>query len=311
MWWRTPWLRQRWQLIGLAMADALLVVFSYDALFQWRFGPWVGITPSVLGLMLLWVGTSYLLGRYTSTQEGQRDSRIRRLLSTVTVALVVLAIVVVGISWGIKIDDPRTFRNFVLPLLGSVSCGSALAQLWITHRNRRVRRWLLVGDREELAVLRGELSGSSHTSHLIFCDSGDLEARALPDDSELDAIAVSEAAQLDDPVLQNLLAHRGNGMSMCSLVLWAEQHLQRVPPELFSSRWLVQAEGFELQPGRWGWRLKRLGDVVVSLVLLLITAPLLLVAALLIRLEDGGPILYSQIRTGLYGEAIQIGRAHV
>ena len=179
MWWRTPWLRQRWQLIGLAMADALLVVFSYDALFQWRFGPWVGITPSVLGLMLLWVGTSYLLGRYTSTQEGQRDSRIRRLLSTVTVALVVLAIVVVGISWGIKIDDPRTFRNFVLPLLGSVSCGSALAQLWITHRNRRVRRWLLVGDREELAVLRGELRGSSHTSHLIFCDSGDLEAREI------------------------------------------------------------------------------------------------------------------------------------
>ena len=36
------------------------------------------------------------------------------------------------------------------------------------------------------------------------------------------------------------------------------------------------------------------------------SAPLLLVAALLIRLEDGGPILYSQIRTGLYGEAIRI-----
>jgi lipopolysaccharide/colanic/teichoic acid biosynthesis glycosyltransferase len=97
-------------------------------------------------------------------------------------------------------------------------------------------------------------------------------------------------------------------MSICSLVLWAELHLQRVPPELFSSRWLVQAEGFELQPGRWGWRLKRYGDVLVSLLLLLASAPLLLLAALLIRLEDGGPVFYSQNRTGLYGETIRIAK---
>jgi lipopolysaccharide/colanic/teichoic acid biosynthesis glycosyltransferase len=91
-------------------------------------------------------------------------------------------------------------------------------------------------------------------------------------------------------------------------VLWAELHLHRVPPELFSSRWLVQAEGFELQPGRWGWRLKRYGDVLVSLLLLLASAPLLLLAALLIRLEDGGPVFYSQNRTGLYGETIRIAK---
>jgi lipopolysaccharide/colanic/teichoic acid biosynthesis glycosyltransferase len=89
-------------------------------------------------------------------------------------------------------------------------------------------------------------------------------------------------------------------------VNWAEQHLQRVPPELFSSRWLVQAEGFELQPGRWGWRLKRFGDVSVAGLLLLLSAPLIALTSLLIRLEDGGPILYSQARTGLYGDIIRI-----
>ena len=40
--------------------------------------------------------------------------------------------------------------------------------------------------------------------------------------------------------------------------------------------------------------------------LLLLTAPLLLAAAALIRLEDGGPIFYGQQRTGLYGERILI-----
>ena len=308
MWWRTPWLRQRWRLIGLALLDAGLVTLAYNVFFWQRFGRLVGITPAVLALTLLWVGSSYLLGRYSSPEQGQRDSRRRRLLSTLLVALVVLAIVVVVLSWGVKVNDPRTFRSFLIPLLTALTIGSGLAQLWITNRHHMTRRWLLVGDREELEVLRGELRQEAAMDHLIFCACQDLDSGQLPGHGDLDAIAVSETAPLDDPLLQDLLARRGNGMSICSLLLWAEQHLQRVPPELFSSRWLVQAEGFELQPGRWGWRLKRLGDVIVSMLLLVLTAPLLLLAAALIRLEDGGPVFYSQMRTGLYGETIRISK---
>jgi exopolysaccharide biosynthesis polyprenyl glycosylphosphotransferase len=257
-------------------------------------------------LILLWVGSSYLLGRYSSPEQGQQDSKRKRLITTAIVPLLVLTCVVVVVSWGLKVEDPRTFRSFLLPLLGTVFAGSALGQIWITNWRRTGQRWLLVGDGEELDILRRELGSESHTHQLLFCDGDDLEALNLPETDNIDAIAVSESARLDDALLQDLLARRGRGSSICSLVVWAEQHLQRVPPELFSSRWLVQAEGFELQPGRWGWRLKRLGDLVVASGLLLLTAPLLLAAAALIRLEDGGPIFYGQQRTGLYGERILI-----
>jgi exopolysaccharide biosynthesis polyprenyl glycosylphosphotransferase len=306
MWWRTPWLKQRWMLLALALADTGLLIIFYNLFFWRRFHDWVWITPSVAILILLWVGSSYLLGRYSSPEDGQQDSQRKRLITTAIVPLFVLTCVVVVLSWGLKVDDPRTFRSFLLPLLSTVFAGSALGQIWITNWRRGGRRWLLVGDGEELAILRGELGSESHTDQLLFCDGRDLGALNLPEVRSIDAIAVSESAQLDDGLLQDLLARRGSGSSICSLVVWAEQHLQRVPPELFSSRWLVQAEGFELQPGRWGWRLKRLGDLVVASGLLLLTAPLLLTAAALIRLEDGGPIFYGQQRTGLYGERILI-----
>jgi exopolysaccharide biosynthesis polyprenyl glycosylphosphotransferase len=306
MWWRTPWLKQRWMLLALALADTGLLIIFYNLFFWRRFHDWVWITPSVAILILLWVGSSYLLGRYSSPEDGQQDSQRKRLITTAIVPLFVLTCVVVVLSWGLKVDDPRTFRSFLLPLLSTVFAGSALGQIWITNWRRGGRRWLLVGDGEELAILRGELGSESHTDQLLFCDGRDLGALNLPEVGSIDAIAVSESAQLDDGLLQDLLARRGSGSSICSLVVWAEQHLQRVPPELFSSRWLVQAEGFELQPGRWGWRLKRLGDLVVASGLLLLTAPLLLTAAALIRLEDGGPIFYGQQRTGLYGERILI-----
>jgi exopolysaccharide biosynthesis polyprenyl glycosylphosphotransferase len=257
-------------------------------------------------LILLWVGSSYLLGRYSSPEQGQQDSKRKRLVTTAIVPLLVLTCVVVVVSWGLKVEDPRTFRSFLLPLLGTVFAGSALGQIWITNWRQTGQRWLLVGDGEELDILRRELGSESHNHQLLFCDGDDLGALNLPEADNIDAIAVSESARLDDALLQDLLARRGSGSSICSLVVWAEQHLQRVPPELFSSRWLVQAEGFELQPGRWGWRLKRLGDLVVASGLLLLPAPLLLAAAALIRLEDGGPIFYGQQRTGLYGERILI-----
>jgi len=293
-------------LLALALADTGLLIVFYNLFFWRRFQQWVGITPSVAILILLWVGSSYLLGRYSSPEQGQQDSKRKRLVTTAIVPLLVLTCVVVVVSWGLKVEDPRTFRSFLLPLLGTVFAGSALGQIWITNWRQTGQRWLLVGDGEELDILRRELGSESHTHQLLFCDGNDLESLNLPETDNIDAIAVSESARLDDVLLQDLLARRGSGSSICSLVVWAEQHLQRVPPELFSSRWLVQAEGFELQPGRWGWRLKRLGDLVVASGLLLLTAPLLLAAAALIRLEDGGPIFYGQQRTGLYGERILI-----
>ena len=308
MWWRTPWLRQRWLLLGLALFDSLLLLGTYNSLFLQRFDRWAGVTGSIVGLILLWVGVSYLLGRYSKPDQGQRDSQRRRLGATAVVALLVLAVVVVVLNWGLKVQDPRTFRNFILPLLATVTLASGTAQLITTRLLSRRQIWLLVGEAAELNVVQRELERDCGESLLepYYCD-----CRALEPDLEaclltVDGIAVSETAELNDALLQKLLARRARGASVCSLVIWAEHHLQRVPPELFSSRWLLQADGFELQPNRWGWRLKRLGDLIVASLLLIVTAPILLIAALAIRLEDGGGILYRQRRTGLYGEAIEV-----
>jgi lipopolysaccharide/colanic/teichoic acid biosynthesis glycosyltransferase len=99
--------------------------------------------------------------------------------------------------------------------------------------------------------------------------------------------------------LEEQLALRAKGVGICSLVVWSELHLQRVAPDLFSSRFLVQAEGFELQSGRWVRRVKRLADVIVASLLLLVLLGLIPILAMLIRLEDGGKIFYGQQRSGL------------
>ncbi|SDL77693.1 sugar transferase [Tessaracoccus oleiagri] len=50
---------------------------------------------------------------------------------------------------------------------------------------------------------------------------------------------------------------------------------------------------------RWS---KRVSDVVASAILLVLALPILLVTALLVKLEDGGPVLFRQRRVGLKGQ---------
>ncbi|MBW6391919.1 sugar transferase [Billgrantia antri] len=52
--------------------------------------------------------------------------------------------------------------------------------------------------------------------------------------------------------------------------------------------------------------MKRLFDIVVSLVALLLLAPLLLTLALLVRLRLGSPVLFRQTRPGLHGQAFEM-----
>ena len=50
---------------------------------------------------------------------------------------------------------------------------------------------------------------------------------------------------------------------------------------------------------------KRAIDVVVSLAALVVTAPVLAVCALAIRLHDGGPVLFRQVRVGRDGSTFR------
>ena len=54
------------------------------------------------------------------------------------------------------------------------------------------------------------------------------------------------------------------------------------------------------------WRFKRAVDVIVSLILLVLTAPVMAAAAIAVKLGSNGPILFKQRRIGQYGEEIMV-----
>ncbi len=60
------------------------------------------------------------------------------------------------------------------------------------------------------------------------------------------------------------------------------------------------------QPARWALAAKGAIDVVVGTVSLVASLPIIAVAAVLIKLEDGGPVIFRQIRVGRGGKHFTI-----
>ena len=96
-----------------------------------------------------------------------------------------------------------------------------------------------------------------------------------------------------------LLDSKLRGLRVCRDTGFFERHLGRIDLRTVDANWLLEADGFTA--GRVTAAVKRLGDVLVSLTLLLLTLPLMVLTALLIKLDSAGPVLYRQERTGLHG----------
>lgn len=111
---------------------------------------------------------------------------------------------------------------------------------------------------------------------------------------------VLAADDVDDGLAQALLDSKLRGVRVLPDTEFFEQHLGRINLDAIDTGWLLGADGFA--SGHIAGLLKRCCDIAVSLILLFLTLPLMMLTALLIRLDSPGPVLYRQERTGLHGK---------
>lgn len=95
-------------------------------------------------------------------------------------------------------------------------------------------------------------------------------------------------------------------LRVVSLIRFFEQEQERLPPVFMSEELLAFNDLPWAAPFSVEAQLKRLADVLLSGILLLVTIPFLLPAALFIWLEDQGPIFYTQQRSGWLGQPFKV-----
>lgn len=107
-------------------------------------------------------------------------------------------------------------------------------------------------------------------------------------------------APIDDDIAHDLLEAKLRGSMVVDIRSFYEHVVQRLPLSQITDEWLLQTEGFSLNTRGSLRRLKRALDVLISLLLLIPAAPIMLITAIVVRLESPGPVIYTQDRVGLF-----------
>lgn len=101
--------------------------------------------------------------------------------------------------------------------------------------------------------------------------------------------------------LDDLLLCRSMGVRVHDMPGFYEMTHAEVPLESLKASWLIYGPGFV--QGQMRRALKRTFDIVSSGALLVLAAPIMGMAALAIRLDSRGPVIYRQERVGLHGSS--------
>lgn len=121
-------------------------------------------------------------------------------------------------------------------------------------------------------------------------------------DSEFDHIVYQPAHWdvLETPLVEALAA----GKTVSPFAQYVEEHYQTMPTWEIPNSGLFSKSFANSSPGYL--MMKRLCDIALAVCGLVCSLPLLVVAAVMIKIEDGGAVFYSQRRVGRYGRTFSI-----
>ncbi len=188
-----------------------------------------------------------------------------------------------------KIVDADIFKRRVL-VYGAGARAANIARL---RRRTDQRGFRIVG----YVTSRGDAVGVFHEKLLLQTGSLLELCRRL----EVNEIVVAMDDRRGNLPVQELLACRMSNIRITELEDFLERETGKLRLDVLTASWMIFGSGFCCTAVR---KITARGfDVIASLLLLMLTWPLMLVTVLAIKWEDGirAPVLYRQIRVGLGG----------
>jgi sugar transferase (PEP-CTERM system associated) len=104
--------------------------------------------------------------------------------------------------------------------------------------------------------------------------------------------------------LRDLLDCKLFGIKVCDVNTHFEKTLGQIRLGFANAGWMIFGDGFN--QGLWRTVIKRVFDIFTAALLLVLATPIMLVAAVVIKLDSRGPVFYRQERVGLNGSPFQV-----
>ncbi|UDY35426.1 sugar transferase [Dermatobacter hominis] len=308
---------------GVVAADVVTILAAYT-ITTLVVGSWAGWTTSevddhlrIAALTLpVWPILFARQQMYAARFLTRLMDELRRVVHVVVVGTV--ALVLVGWLAGTELAHGWV-AAFLVVALACVTLERFLVRRWFVHRRRSgrsLRDVVIIGTNAEALDLALALENPALGYRLVGYVSTDPTATGSIDGLPVlagtaDTVAFAHSLDAQGVILATTSLEVGLSNRLLRGLLDGGLHvemtsgLRDVTPERMTVRPLGRHPVVYLEPARrFGWRAvaKRIFDTALSTVALVLTAPLLLVAAIAIKVTSPGPVLFRQVRVGRDGE---------
>jgi len=89
-----------------------------------------------------------------------------------------------------------------------------------------------------------------------------------------------------------------NGLKVLSYRDFNESIQKKIDITKIDEEWLLESNGFDILNNESQKNIKRVFDLIIAVILIIMTIPILLITAIIIKLESPGPIVFKQFRIG-------------
>jgi exopolysaccharide biosynthesis polyprenyl glycosylphosphotransferase len=311
----------------LKLNDLSLLLLSLGLVIVFRYAPSsnptfvvnylserVKVTNAILGVLLVlsWYGAFAAQGLYTSHRLGSRTREIieiARAIAACSVALVVAA--AVGQWPTIGLRTVASFGLVSFALVSSVRIALRYNLSRLRERGHNVKSLLIVGGGARARAFAAHINRRHDLGYKIlgYVDS-DLSyangAKYLGTIEDLPRLMSTEI--IDEVAIALPIKSHYSEIERAIGVLEEQGITAHVLSDLFPQK-LARAQSVDFDgmpivtlgsvpPFSWRTEAKRLMDLSVSVLMLIATAPVLLMAAIAIKLDSAGPVFFIQERVG-------------
>jgi len=284
-----PWIRNREFLITHSCGDFIIIfLISYLADVGYKISTLTGLS---------WIIFSYIIGKYSIYSKKKIIINFYYLIKELVIYLIHFSIFKLFLSLDISgsnifqiINKYTIFQILFFLIINNI----------IFHKNTK-NYFLFIGDDENFTLCQNLIKDTNVKTNLFKYSEGVTFKKT-------NLIGIVTDKPYDNYDLKTNLYLKNlkkEGFIIYSLVDWAGAELQNYPVDFLDDNTSFINQLTTINKP-FQYRFKKASEFLISFILLIFTAPIILVSALLIFLEDKGSVFYTQERDGLFGEKFTI-----
>ena len=261
----------------------------------------------ILNLTILgWIFLSYIFGRYHDFRNINIKVIIKNTFKSIFLSLVLVIMCFflerLFIFNSLNINSIANLSYFYV-VYGLLSSVINLLFNFYFYKKKSNNKWFILESNRLLKYLEEDNIESLDflLNNLIIIENiAHINTKNLDNISGI-ILEKNKVLNIEEETI--VMSIKAKGIHAITNFEWCEKFLYRIPP-------IIVVEELNTfiypNPNILQHRIKKINELLISLLILIFSSPVIVLAAFLIYREDKGSIFYSQIRKGLYGKNIRI-----